>query len=86
MNYVVSGVFVNVVYLARHCAPNADTVSVLRAMLAKAERGEVQDISVSYVTRDGAEKACWTGRYKDPQEVISCSLRWAQRLLKEALS
>lgn len=53
-----------------------DTVSVLRAMLDRALRGETIGVMLCYRRRDGTEDSVFTGPYWDrPAEAVRAAMR-----------
>jgi hypothetical protein len=73
----------NVVRLLPRSA-NHETVAALKALAARAERGEVLDIALAYTDSIGREKAIWTGRYKDAEVALRTALHWSSELVDQA--
>lgn len=58
--------------------PEPDTLELLRALLFKAEAGDVDGLALCARLRNSPEVICTTGRYRAaPDEAVSAGLRLA---------
>jgi hypothetical protein len=57
-----------------------ETVSILRALTARALRGEVLGVALCFRSEDGAERFVVTGPYNKPAEAVNAAVRMQLRL------
>lgn len=69
----------NVVPLARYAV--RDTVAVLTALLAKAERGEIVGLALCFKDKHGREDCALTGHFaRNPDRAAAAALRLSVRV------
>lgn len=56
------------------------TIEALRQLLECAIRGEIVGLCVCFKTRDGEEKALFTGVYSDRQQAASAAMRMSVKM------
>jgi hypothetical protein len=62
-------------------SPAADTVDLLRVLLAMAEAGQLRGVSLCAMQRDGRERIYFTGSYgKNPALAVNAAARMSYRL------
>ncbi len=54
---------------------NRDTVAMLRALEARAVRGEVIGLALCFRALGGAEQCVFTGPYRHPAEAVNAAVR-----------
>lgn len=57
-----------------------DTLDALRQLLECAMRGEILGICICFKTRDGRERALFTGVYSDRQHAASAAMRMSVKM------
>lgn len=56
------------------------TVAILRALTARAMRGEVTGLALCFRQPDGAEQCLYTGDYRDPSRAMNVASRMTWQL------
>lgn len=60
---------------------NEETIRALRALLARAERGELTGIAVCYHTRGQGEQVAFTGKYRErPSDALAAGMRMSHKI------
>ena len=71
----------NVLHLRLVENKNEDTIRVLRALLARAERGDLAGIAVCFRTRGAGEDVAFTGIYRErPSDALAAGMRMSHRI------